>query len=168
MPAPGQIEVRPPTCRSSGEVAIKRDGPDDQDRSVSACGGGNGRCDSRRNVSVHREEVRRRDLAPIHSAFSGDSAVPEESVVGGKVGWIGTTSSQRAMRLNLPNHLPRLSRSIAPNSSGKSVRIPSMPTSAAIRQWSGTFQLTVFPAMNDRFPFCRTASICSLVGRKRK
>lgn len=47
----------------------------------------------------------------------------------------------------------------------KSVRMPSIPTSAACRQLSGTWPLTVVPAMKDRFPPPRTASICSFGDR---
>ena len=36
--------------------------------------------------------------------------------------------------------------------------MPSIPTSAACRQLSGTLPLTVVPAMKDRFPAPRTAS----------
>ena len=96
------IEVRHPDCRSSGEVATERDGSDDEDRSVSACSGGNGRCDFRENVGVHREEVRGRDRTLIHSAFSGDLTLPEMWGDGGKVRWIVMSSKGRALKVQIP------------------------------------------------------------------
>lgn len=52
----------------------------------------------------------------------------------------------------IATYRPRTFRSTARNSSGKSVKKPSIPTSAACRQFSGALPLTDVPAMKDRLP----------------